>query len=123
MNILKPSRKDKRYQIRTRGFTMNFNEQLSVHQKMEKLLEKIPSDSKVELRLSKKNFYDAQIIISGSIFGCNLKTSSGSLNILLSNIFRCTDEEIDTWEKTPGYYDEFAPYFGGDPSYYREITF
>lgn len=31
--------------------------------------------------------------------------------MLLSNIFKCTDEEIDNWEKTPGYYDEFAPYF------------
>lgn len=122
MNILKPSRKDKRYQIRTSGFTMNFNEQLSVHQKMEKLLEKIPSDSKVELRLSKKTFYEVQIIIRGSIFGCNLKTSSGSFNVLLTNIFKCTDEEVDTWKKTPGYYDEFAPYFGGYPSYYREVT-
>ena len=55
MNILKTNRKDRRYQMRTSGFTMNFNEQLSVHQKMEKLLEKIPSDSKIELRLSKKN--------------------------------------------------------------------
>lgn len=122
MSILKQIRKDKRYKIRTSGFSMNFNEQLLVHQKMERLLEKLPSDSKVELRLSKKSFFEAQIIIRSSIFGCNLKTSSGSFNILLSNIFNCADEEIDTWEKTPGYYDEFAPYFGGYPSYYSEVT-
>lgn len=65
MNILKTNRKDKRYQIRASGFTMSFNEQQSVHQKMEKLLEKIPNDSNVELRLSKKAFYEAQIIIRG----------------------------------------------------------
>jgi hypothetical protein len=122
MNILKSNRKDKKYQIRASGFTMNFNEQLSVHQRMEKLLDKIPSDSKIELRLSKKDFYEAQIIIRGSIFGCNLRTSSNNFNTLLLNIFKCTDDEVENWETKPGYQDEFAPYFGGYPSYYREMT-
>lgn len=122
MSILKTKRGEKKNQIWANGLTLNFNEQLTVHQKMDKLIEKIPKDSRIELKLTKKQFYEAQIIVRGSTFGCNLKTTSDSFKSLLENIFQCANNEVCTWEKSSSCYDEFAPYFGGYPSYYREVS-
>lgn len=116
-------RKNRRYKIKVRGFTLEFKDSLLVQNKLDQLLKSIPKDSQVELNLTKKDFFNAQIIIKGSSFGCNLKTTAPNFNILVKNIFQCTNEEISTWENSPYLYDEFAPYFGGYPSYYKEATF
>lgn len=122
MSILKSKRREKKYQIKSNGFTLNFNEQLAVHSKMDQLIKKIPKDSKIELKLTKKQCYEAQIIVRGSTFGCNLKTTSDSFKNILENIFHCANDEVYTWEKSPNHYDEFAPYFGEYPSYYKELV-
>ncbi len=122
MNIFRLKEKNKRYKIRTKGVTLDFNQQLTLYRRLERLQDKVPNDSTIELIIGKNDFYEAQLIVKGSIFGCNLKTSSSNFSTLISNIFRCTDEEIEVWEKALGYYDAFSPYFGGYPSYYKELT-
>ncbi len=122
MKVSKAKRKNRRYQVRISGFHLKFDEQLMLQKGIVRILKKIPQDSKIEFKISKKIFYEAQIFIKGSMFGCKFNSSSGNLKKLLSIIFEFTEDEIDTWKNSPGYNDEFAPYFGGYPSYYKEVN-
>ncbi len=122
MNKLYPQlKKDKRYEIRLRGFSPDFNIQLRLHKEMEKLLERLPKDSKIEMRITKGHSFESQLTIKGSIFGCNLKAVSNNFGKLIEKAFSSIEKEIDDWKKSPMEHNEFVPYFGGYPAYYKEL--
>ena len=112
----------KRYRIQLKGLTLEFNEQLKIYKKIERLLEKIPSDSKIILKITKKEYLEASIQVQSTTFGCSLKTMAENLDELVRKLFYCIDDEVNDWKHSPSYQDEFSSYFGGYPSYYREMT-
>lgn len=76
-------KKDRRYEIRLRGFSPNFKDQLRLHKEMEVLLEKLPEDSRIELSIIKRDSFESQLIIKGSSFRGGIKAVSDNFEELI----------------------------------------
>ena len=122
MEILYPySRTSKKYETKFNGFSPDFENRIEIHREMENLVKKLPRDSKIEMSISAGNLFESRLFVKSSLFGCDLRAESEDFDQLIHKAFRAIEEEINNWQRNIDKCNEFTPYFGGYPDYYKEM--
>jgi len=124
MNIFYPDfSKDGDQIVHFYGHTFSKEERQSFIKFAQELKEKVPENSKIKVRVQKvQGQYKSDIEVKGLLFGCHILTEAKSFDDLSKKICNAFNEQLLEWRKNLFKLDPLAPYFGGYPSYYKEMV-